>query len=227
MTVEIFENERAVAYDSFIETWVPNYNIVLETSYQLLKNKIGLEGEILVVGSGTGNEIRIFKAHENNWHITGVDPSADMVEIALDKLQTYRNITIIEGEVSQLISSTDFDAATLILVLHFIPDNGEKLRLLKDIAEKLKPGSPLLLVDIFGTKEEMAVKLRYLRESLPLIVLEDIEEIEARFERIYEDIQYIPEARLFELLDEAGFENPIRFHQSTLYGGWICTKKAY
>lgn len=38
----------------------------------------------------------------------------------------------------------------LMLVMHFVRDNGSKLRLLKNIAQRLKPRSKLILADLHG-----------------------------------------------------------------------------
>ena len=52
--------------------------------------------------------------------------------------------------VAELPKFEPFDVATLLLVLHFLEDDGSKLGLLRDIAEHLKPGAPLVLGDLFG-----------------------------------------------------------------------------
>ena len=38
------------------------------------------------------------------------------------------------------------------------------------------------------------------------------------------DIHLIPEPRVFELLQSAGFGNIVRFYTALWYGGWIATK---
>jgi tRNA (cmo5U34)-methyltransferase len=38
------------------------------------------------------------------------------------------------------------------------------------------------------------------------------------------DIHLIPELRVFELLQSAGFGNIVRFYTALWYGGWIATK---
>ncbi len=37
-----------------------------------------------------------------------------------------------------------------MLVMHFVPDDGFKLWLLKNIAQRLKPGAELILADLYG-----------------------------------------------------------------------------
>lgn len=50
------------------------------------------------------------------------------------------------GKLSDLPLDRAFDAATLIGVLHHIPDDCAKLSVLKDIAQQLKPRAPVTVV---------------------------------------------------------------------------------
>ncbi len=50
------------------------------------------------------------------------------------------------GTISEL-DETNFDAATALLEMHFLPDDGEKLDFLKAIHNRLKRGAKLILAD--------------------------------------------------------------------------------
>ena len=108
------------------------------------------EPDLLVAGCGTRSEIEALKRSGFSGRITGIDPSPDMITLAKEKLKTIEGVTITQGIVSDLPTDQRFDAATLILVLHFLEDQGAKKALLKSISERLKPRAPLILVDIFG-----------------------------------------------------------------------------
>lgn len=45
-----------------------------------------------------------------------------------------------------------YDAATCILAMHFVPDDGSKLALLQSIAQRLKSSTVFILVDVFSEK---------------------------------------------------------------------------
>ena len=121
--------------------------------------------------------------------------------------------------VSDLASDKLYGAATLVLVLHFFPDDGSKQSLLEDISSRLEAGASFVLMDIFGSGTEIRHNLNIFRKTLPAgLTPEEISE------RIEQHIHYIPEERLIDLLTNAGFEKPVRFHQSTIYGGWITRK---
>src|SRR6478736_10310136 len=215
--VEIFENERATGYNQFVETWIPNYHYFLDRLPKLLSETN--HKDLLVVGCGTGNEIERFVQAPEHWKITGIDPSPEMIKQASAKLQAYDNVTLIEGLLANLDIERKYGAATLLLVLHFLEDNGNKLNLLKDIAERLVSGATFVILDITGDKNKIRQNLKVLRFLLPDGL--DEEKISNRLNRIENELYYISEERLSELCTQAGFESPIRFFQSAIYMGWL------
>lgn len=219
--VEIFEKERAINYNQFVENWIPNYHYFLDKLPKLLSEIV--QKDLLVVGCGTGNEIERFIQAANQWNITGVDPSPDMVKQAREKLKTHQNVTLVEGLLEELDVDRKYGAATLLLVLHFLDDNGNKLNLLKDIAARLTVGAPLVILDITGNKDQFKQNLQILKFLLPDGV--DEAEINFRLNRIENDLFAVSEERLAELCIDAGFEPPLRFFQSSIYMGWLTKKK--
>lgn len=221
--IEIFEDERANKYDSFIQNWIINYQFVIDTLPKIIELQQPNTKEILVVGCGTGNELLSLSNYTTSYNITGIDPSPDMVKIASEKLKNHPKVKIIKGEVQQLSSDKKYDIATLFLVLHFMKDDGTKEALLQSIAEKLEQGATFILLDIFGAKDEFASNIKLLEKLLPKEVDGII--IKDRIASMPERIHPISEERLSELAQKVGFSKPIRFFQSAIYGGWIFTKK--
>lgn len=219
--VEIFENERATGYNQFVETWIPNYHYFLDSLPKLLsETKIK---DLLVVGCGTGNEIERFIQAPEKWKISGVDPSPEMIKQAAEKFQNYDNVILAEGLVTDLSIEKKYGAATLLLVLHFLGDNGNKLNLLKDIAERLVSGATFIMLDITGNNEQIHQNLKVLKLLLPAGL--DEEQVSDRLNRIENELFPVSEERLSELCEEAGFESPLRFFQSSVYMGWMTKKK--
>jgi len=219
--VEIFENERATGYNQFVETWIPNYHYFLGRLPKLLSETE--KKDLLIVGCGTGNEIEGFIQAPEHWEITGIDPSPEMIKQANEKLQHYENVTLIEGLLSDIDVEPKYGAATLLLVLHHLEDDGSKLKLLKDIAERLVSGAALVMLDITGDKNQIRQNLKVLKFLLPDGL--DEEQVSNRLNRIEKELYYISEERLSELCSEAGFEMPLRFFQSAIYKGWLTKKK--
>lgn len=219
--VEIFENERATGYNQFVETWIPNYRYFLDRLPKLLSETN--PKNLLIVGCGTGNEIERFIKAPDHWTITGIDPSPEMLKQAKDKFQNYSNVTLIDGLISELDIEKKYNVATLLLVLHFVDDNGNKLKLLKDIADRLVPGATFVMLDITGDKNHIKQNLKILRLLLPDGL--DEEQINNRLNRIENELYAVSEERLSELCQEAGFEPPLRFFQSSIYMGWLTKKR--
>lgn len=217
--IEIFEDERASKYDNFIQTWIINYQFVIDAIPKIIEMEHPNAKDILAVGCGTGNEILSLSNYNNSWKITGIDPSPDMIKIAREKLKKHPKVTIIQGEVEQLDAHKTYDVATLLLVLHFMKDDGTKQALLQSISDKLKQGATLILLDIFGDKTEFSVNLKLMEKLLPKE--EDGVIIKERLEMLPERVNPISEKRLTEILEKTGFSEPVRFFQSAIYGGWI------
>lgn len=219
--VEIFEKERASNYNQFVEDWIPNYSYFMEKLPKLLSETDNKD--LLVVGCGTGNEIVQFAKADQDWKITGVDPSPEMINQAKERLAKHENIELIKGLVSDLSQDRKYGAVTLLLILHFLEDNGEKLNLLRQIAQRLKTEAPLVMLGITGDQKQMKTNLKVLKQLLPNNLDKDL--LQNRLQRIENDLHYVPEERLMELCQEAGFERPIRFFQTSIYMGWITWKK--
>jgi len=116
----------------------------------------------------------------------------------------------------------------LLLVLHFLPDDGAKLGLLTDIAEHLKPGTPLVLADLFGPgwDDPWQGQLRLFWEHLQKSADIPEQDIERGFRHVDRNIHPVSEDRLAQLLDQAGFEAPRPFFRALCFGGWVTRRKA-
>ena len=79
-------------------------------------------------------------------HVIAVDASAEMLQAAKKRLQPFDNVDVRRGELEALpIDDARLDAATLMLVLHHVP---EPERALTDVARALTPGGRLVIVDM-------------------------------------------------------------------------------
>ncbi|MEL6538698.1 MAG: class I SAM-dependent methyltransferase [Bacteroidota bacterium] len=169
--VERFENQRAAKYDQFVEIWIPNYHYFMEQVPKLLSEVTNKH--LLVVGCGTGTEIERFVETKQGWKILGVDPSPEMIAQAKDRLGHWEEVELVEGTVDSLSKAVQYGAATLLLVLHFMEDDGTKKDLLQGIADRLEQGAPLLLLDITGDELQIEQNLQVLKALLPSSVPEE------------------------------------------------------
>ena len=145
--------EHAASYDDDVRAAIPGYEVLHETAAALLHNALSEQARILLVGVGTGEEILRLAPDHPGWRITAVDPAAAMVDVARAKVDTAAlndRVELRVGGVDDVPATERFDAATLILVQHFLPDDGAKLAMVRAIADRLEPGGLLFLAAMYG-----------------------------------------------------------------------------
>src|SRR5436190_789989 len=85
-------------------------------------------------------------------HVVAVDASAAMLQAAKKRLHAFDNVDLRRGELESLpIDDARLDAATMMLVLHHVP---EPERALAEVARVLAPGGRLILVDMLPHDRE-------------------------------------------------------------------------
>jgi tRNA (cmo5U34)-methyltransferase len=228
-SVEIFEGDRALNYDTKIPMLIPGYQLIHDLVACLLEGHLADESSILIAGSGSGKELEQLGQANSSWQFLAVDPSPDMLQIARARVRNAgleQRVNFLTGVVSDLPTEPLYDAATLCLVLHFFPDDGSKLAILHSIAQRLKPNAPFVLVDSYGTPNSASLermlgtlKLHFLHNGMAL------EQVEEAIARARSKIHFVSEERLAALLRAAGFATMERFYTALLCGGWIAFRE--
>ena len=223
-----FDPSRAADYDRQARVALAGYDAMHELAACCLAAALGAGGErsLLIVGVGTGQEIVTIGALEPGWRFAAADPSPAMIAIARDRLGTLGLLDrteLIEGD-TEALPDTRHDGATLIGVLHHLPDAAARSALLRSIARRLKPGAPLILGGNYRTYDSepllrAAWQQRWRQQGVAA------EPAAAQFARITEGV--VPpasEAEVLRLLAAAGFVEPTRFFASLFWGGWIARR---
>lgn len=220
-----FSQERAGIYDRMVWQMIPGYEVLHKLSGVILAQDLPETASILVAGSGTGTEILGWGQMHPQWRFTAVEPSQAMTSMAQEKLKQANldgRVVFKTGTVDQLPEGEAYDAATLLLVLHFLSDDGAKAALLEAIAERLKPGAPFLMACRFGNKESTRFKkMTDINKAWALDQGMSPKEAGERFSPARQDLHDVPEERVKNLLRDAGFIDVQRYYQAAIVGAWL------
>lgn len=110
--------------------------------------------------------------------------------------------------------------------MHFLPDDGAKLNFLKAIADKLKPGAPIVLVDLegeIGSGEYNVLNAAWKNQQL--FIRADNDRVNEEFAMREKEVHFISEKRIELLLEEAGFIQIQKFFKAYLFGGYVAIKR--
>jgi tRNA (cmo5U34)-methyltransferase len=214
-------------YDIKIRYLVPGYETIFSVMFALLHQKLSEQASLLIVGAGGGSELSVF-GRGSQWQFTGVDPSVEMLSAASSKVETLglsERVCLILGTLDDVPATTLFDAATSVLVMHFLQDNGSKLSFLKSIHQRLESGAPLFLVDLGG--ERGSEKFEQILSAWKFHAIStgaSVEFIEEQVEKVMPHFAVVPENRVVELLNEAGFTEVMPFYKVLMFSGWMAIK---
>jgi tRNA (cmo5U34)-methyltransferase len=215
-------------YDRIARMALPGYEAMHTMVLSILKYYFPATANFLIVGAGTGMELLQYAQSNPLWQMLGVDPSEKMLAIAQTKIEEYQlceRVKLVQSYTDDLPPVPLYDAATSILVMHFIPDDGGKLAYLQSIVKRLKPSATFVLVDVFGDKsspefERIAAYIQIYWEEMGL----SVEKRQEIFAAVDKGVYLISETRVFELLQQAGFTNITRFYTGLWVGGWVASK---
>jgi tRNA (cmo5U34)-methyltransferase len=201
---------------------IPGFPTLHRMIAQLLAERVGSTGRVLVLGAGGGMELDSFTAAQPGWSFVGVDPSAAMLEQARQVLADRASrVELREGCIPDAPSGP-FDAATCLLTLHLLPDDGTKLEALRAIHARLAPGAPFVVVDncidVNAPDAERQLE-RYARYAVASGM--DAAQMKKWKDVAKNVLGMVAPAREEALLAEAGFGGSELFYAGLSWRGWI------
>jgi len=138
-------------YEQIVTQLIPGYSSLARLGVALLaaSPRASAQGSsVLVAGCGSGAELLEARAQRPDWQLTGLDPSAAMLDLARGRLAGQAGIDWELTSVESLEARARFDGALAVLVLQALPDDGSKLAFLTALARSLRPGGQVVLVDL-------------------------------------------------------------------------------
>jgi tRNA (cmo5U34)-methyltransferase len=202
---------------------MPGHAGVLQMAAVLLREHAPADARVLVVGAGGGLDTRALARHEPGWRFVGVDPAPPMLALAREVVgpEIATRLELIEG-VAADAPAGPFDAATCILVLGLLPDDGTKASTLVEIRRRLTPGAPFVLVDhcLDRAAPDFAKRLdRYAAFARASGV--DAETVDRARGQLAASETIATHARNEALLVEAGFSSHEVFYVGMAWRGWL------
>ena len=188
----------------------------------LLAERMPVDGRVLVLGAGGGMELRALADAQPGWQFDGIDPSADMLDLAAETVGPHADrVRLHHGTIDDVADGV-FDGATCLLVFHFI-DRAERQHILRELRRRLKPGAPLVLVHISfpQTEPERSQWIaRHAAYGAPPGA--DPSHLVAAREAIGTRLTILSPDEDEAMLAEAGFKHVSLFFAGLSFRGWVC-----
>ena len=220
-----FDGDYGEDYDGLVKTVIPGYDHLFQATLALFQTRLDRQAHILIVGCGTGRELITFASAQPQWRFTAVDPSIQMIETtaaAVERLGLSDRVTLHHGYVDDLPAQPSFDAATVINVMHFLPDDGTKEHLIGSVARRVRTGAGVALFDLHGTPSSASFNQLMDAWSAFMALRGLTGDAHSQFlKRLADGIVYVSEARILEMCRQAGLALSGRYFGGFLYGGWF------
>lgn len=221
---DVFADPQAVArYAEGPPRLVPGFADLQRMAMLLLAERAPQDARVLIVGAGGGLEIKVFAQSQPHWKFDGVDPSAEMLKLAEATLGPLLSRVHLHHGYIDVAPEEPFDAAACLLTLHFIPRE-ERLRTIREIRRRLKPGAPLVVAHLSFPQSESQRAL-WLSRYVSFAVASGVDPDKAANARtaINAQLPILAPEQDEAILRDAGFTNVTLFYMGFAFRGWVAT----
>jgi tRNA (cmo5U34)-methyltransferase len=221
MKLSSFDARAARSYAEGPPRQVPGYSSLHSMVSLLLAERTPADGRVLVLGAGGGQELKALAEAHAGWSFEGVDPSADMLRLAEQvagphaaRMRFHRGY--IDGA-----SDGPFDAATSILIFHFIPQD-QRIETLKHVRARLRIGAPFVLVHLSFPQTEPE-RSKWIDRHVAFGRSNGLEPPDAERARqaISSGLTILSPEEDVAMLRRAGFSNASLFYAGLSIRGWV------
>jgi len=219
---DVFTDPQAVArYAEGPPRLVPGFADLQRMTMLLLAEQASQDARVLVVGAGGGLELKVFAESQRHWRFDGVDPSAEMLKLAEHTLGPLISRVQLHHGYIDVVPDGPFDAAACLLTLHFVPLE-ERLRTIRQIRRRLKPGAPLVIAHFSfpqGEAERSVWLSRYVSFAIASGV--DPEKVANARAAIGAQLPILSPEQDEAILRDGGFTNVSLFYVGFTFRGWV------
>jgi tRNA (cmo5U34)-methyltransferase len=216
-----FSGQSVNSYADGPPRQVPGLFGLQKMTTMLLAERMPASGRVLVLGAGGGLELKAFAETHQGWSFDGVDPSADMLRLAREAVEPFADrVRLHEGYVGDAPDGP-FDAATALLVFHFIARE-QRLETLRQIRRRLTPGAPFVVAHISfaQTEPERSTWIaRHVAFGAPEGT--DPAQLESSRQAISTRLTILSPEDEEAMLKQAGFTGATLFYAGFALRGWV------
>ncbi|HEY4414391.1 MAG TPA: class I SAM-dependent methyltransferase [Verrucomicrobiae bacterium] len=217
MTQSAF-NTQINSYKDKPPRQVPGFASLHRMASMLLAERTPPDGRVLVLGAGGGLELEALAEAHAGWSFDGVDPSAEMLQLAAETVAAHRaRMRLHEGYI-EAAPAGPFDAALCLLTFHFIPRD-QRLPTLKQIRQRLKPGAPFVVAHISFPQTEPERSLWIARHVA--YGGTDPANAESAQQAISTRLTILAPEEEEAMMREAGFSQVGLFYAGLSFKGWV------
>lgn len=222
-----FDKERASSFNAQYQKLAP-----LSDAIHLLVRVILLdlpaEARVLCVGAGTGAELLFLAEAFPGWQFAVVEPAVPMLDLCRQRAEDAGiacRCTFHAGYLDTLPAAPPFDAATSLLVTHFLLTPGDRRDYWAQIAARLCPEGVLVastLASNLSTPAYQSLLQTWLQ--MQRYTGTPAEAIAKMPESYGRDIAVLPPAAIEAEMMAGGFDAPIAFYQALLIHAWYAKR---
>ncbi|MBB3563430.1 tRNA (cmo5U34)-methyltransferase [Rhizobium sp. BK512] len=216
-----FSGDAAKSYLEGPPRQVPGFSSLHRMAALLMAERMPDDGRALVLGAGGGLELKALAEAHASWTFDGVDPSADMLQLARQVAGEYGGrIGFHQGNID-VAPEGPFDAAVCLLTFHHIPIE-QRLETLLQIRRRLKPGAPFVIAHMSFLQSEPERSI-WIDRHLAFGAIDgtDPARVENARKAMRERLHILAPEEEETMLREAGFSGVALFYTAFSFRGWV------